>query len=63
MKAAFIAYNQAHVEEIENMEEVTCPHCQKEITLEWDDECSCGCGDHGCSDDCDCDDCNEDEEE
>lgn len=43
-----------NLEEIEDMEEVTCPHCKKEITLEWDEECSCGCGDHECSDDCDC---------
>ena len=50
-----------NVEEIEDMEEITCPHCKKEITLEWDDECSCGCGDHECSDDCDCDDCHDEE--
>jgi len=49
-----------NIEEIEDMEEVTCPHCKKEITLEWDDECSCGCGDHECSDDCDC--CDDEEE-
>jgi len=45
-----------NLEEIEDMEEVTCPHCKKEITLEWDDECSCGCGDHECDS---CDDCDE----
>jgi len=50
-----------NVEEIEDMEEVTCPHCKKEITLEWDDECSCGCGEHECSDGCDCEDCDDEE--
>lgn len=44
------------LENLEDDEEFKCPNCNKEITLEWDDECDC-CGDHECDcDDCDCDD-------
>ena len=48
------------LEAIGDDEEFTCPSCNKEITLEWDDDCDCGCGcgeDHECDcDDCDCED-------
>ena len=45
-----------NVEELEEEEDFTCPHCKKEISLEWDDECDCGCSDcgHDCDDECDC---------
>jgi len=48
------------LDNLEDEDEFKCPHCEKEITLEWD-ECECGCGhDH---DDCDCDDCDDCEDE
>ena len=45
------------LEKLDDDEDFKCPKCGKEITLEWDDECDCGCcGDH--EHDCVCDDCD-----
>jgi hypothetical protein len=55
----------SYLQELEDGEDFICPHCEKEIALEWgEDDCDCGCCDHdhdhdGCDcDDCDCDDCD-----
>ena len=29
--------------ELEEGEDFVCPHCEKEIALEWSEDCDCGC--------------------